>query len=98
LREGNATDTIAGPIVTQVPTRGVSTVSIMRREGFRRGLESIRAGELFDTEQHDHYWSYERGRMFGAIAPRNMSLYAGSKLNPKAVQLCHAAFGRKFII
>ena len=35
----------------------------------------------------DDYWAYERGRLFGAIAPLSMPLFKGKSLNPKAVSI-----------
>jgi hypothetical protein len=74
-----------------------TTSAIMRRPHFARGLADIRAGRPFDTRLEDDYWAYERGRLFGAIAPLSMPLFNGKSLNPKAVALCDAAFDRKLI-
>jgi hypothetical protein len=43
-------------------------------------------------------WDYERGRLFAHIAPLNMPLKIGGKLNPKAIALCNAAFDRKLVL
>jgi hypothetical protein len=45
----------------------------------------------------DHCWAYDRGRLFGAIAPLTMELRNGKALNPKAVALCEAAIARGLI-
>lgn len=70
----------------------------MRHPLFARGVEDIRAGRSFDTDLSDEYWAYERGRLFGAIAPLSMPLFIGKSLNPKAVALCDLAFDRKLVI
>jgi hypothetical protein len=69
----------------------------MRQPNFARGLADIRAGRPFDTHTDDDYWAYERGRLFGAIAPLSMPLFIGKKLNPKAIALYEAASRRKLI-
>lgn len=69
---------------------------------FARGLEDARNGRPFDwtvgSKHPNAAWQYERGRAFGFIAPLNMPLRIGSKLNPKAVALCRAAFDRKLVV
>ena len=80
----------------QVSTRPVSTASIMKSLEFVRGLNDVRKGVSFDWRNGD--WEYERGRLFGHIAPLDMPLNVGGKLNPKALALCNAAFNRKLII
>jgi hypothetical protein len=67
----------------------------MRHRSFERGLDEIRAGEALDTLMD--CWFYERGRLFGAIAPRDMPLKIGGNLNPKAVKLYAAASSRHLI-
>jgi hypothetical protein len=74
-----------------------SAVTIMRHPHFARGLADIRAGRPFDTQINDDYWAYDRGRLFGAIAPLSMPLFVGKALNPKAVALFDAACDRKLI-
>ena len=68
----------------------------MRAGGFARGLEEVRKGLPFNADNED--WNYERGRCFGFIAPLNMPLRIGRKLNPKAVKLAEAAFDRNLLI
>jgi hypothetical protein len=76
-----------------------STTAIMRHPNFARGLDDIRAGCPFADHVADDYWAYERGRLFGAIAPLSMPLFlSGKKLNPKAVRLFDVAADRKLII
>ena len=75
----------------QVETSTCSPTTIMLHPHFARGLDDIRAGRSFADDVHDHYWAYERGRLFGAIAPSSMPLFDGKRLNPKAVRLFIAA-------
>jgi hypothetical protein len=69
----------------------------MRHPHFARGLDDIRAGRAFADHVADEYWAYERGRLFGAIAPLSMPLFIGGRLNPKAVRLFETASDRNLI-
>jgi len=80
----------------QAFTRRVSTRSIVASKQFARGLEEVRAGRRFNPDNGD--WDYERGRAFGFIAPLDLPLRIGGKLNPKALALAEAAFARKYLI
>ena len=80
----------------QIPTCPITTVAIMSSQEFGRGLSDARKGIPFDWRVDS--WQYERGRLFGFIAPLTMPLRIGSKLNPKAIALCEAAFERNLII
>ena len=81
---------------SQVPTISCSTASIMQSPGFERGFNDARNGVAFDWRIDD--WNYERGRQLAHIAPLNMSLRIGHKLNRKAVALFDAAFDRRLIV
>jgi hypothetical protein len=81
----------------QVPTFRTTTKAIMRNPNFARGFADVRAGKPFDPDVEDDYWAYERGRLFGFIAPLSMQLFNGKALNPKAVALYEAASGRRLI-
>jgi hypothetical protein len=70
----------------------------MEHPHFALGLAAIRAGQPFDCDHHDEYWAYERGRLFGAIAPRSMPLFVGRRLHRKAVWLFAAAMERGLIL
>jgi hypothetical protein len=80
----------------QARTHSVSIRSIVASREFARGLDEVRNGFPFDADNGD--WSYERGRAFGFIAPLDMPLRIGRKLNEKAVKLADAAFKRKLLI
>jgi hypothetical protein len=90
-------------LVEQVPTIKTTTAMIMSAPEFKRGFDEVRGGVPFDWRVGSEYdddtsWHYERGRLFGHIAPLNMPLRIGGRLNPKAVALCDAAFNRQLII
>jgi hypothetical protein len=80
----------------QARTRRVSTRDIVASRGFTRGLDEVRKGLPFNPNNDD--WDYERGRCFGFIAPLDMPLRIGRKLNPRALKLAEAAFDRKLLI
>jgi hypothetical protein len=82
----------------QTPTTGCSIKEIMGHPHFARGLDDIRSGQPFGDHIDDAFWSYERGRQFGALAPLQMPLFIGRKLNPKAVMLFRAAMYRGLIL
>jgi len=79
----------------QVPTVPASTRSIVASKEFARGFEEVRKGLPFNPDNDS--WEYERGRAFAFIAPLDMPLRIGRKLNPKAVALAEAAFDRKLL-
>ena len=86
-------------IAKQAMTKPASTVTIMRDPFFACGLDDIRKGKPFDPPGGGNDdWAYERGRLFGAIAPLSMPLKLNGKINPKAVALFDAAFSRRLII
>jgi hypothetical protein len=80
----------------QARTHRVSTHSIVASKEFARGLEEVRAGLPFNADNGD--WNYERGRCFGFIAPLDLPLRVGRRLNPQALKLAVAAFKRKLLI
>ena len=84
-------------MTTQVRTSCTALTTIMRHPNFARGFAEIRAGEQFNPDVDDVYWAYERGRLLGAIAPLTMQLRLGKALNPKAIALFEAAYGRGII-
>jgi hypothetical protein len=80
----------------QALTRRVTIRSIVADREFAPGLAEVRRGLPFNVDNDD--WNYERGRCFGFIAPLDMPLRIGRKLNPKALKLAEAAFTRKVLI
>jgi hypothetical protein len=80
----------------QVKTGRATTQTIMKSRWFKRGFEDVRNGLPFDWRIDK--WEYERGRLFGLIAPPSMPLWVCGKLNPKAVTLFDAAYDRRLII
>jgi hypothetical protein len=70
----------------------------MQQPDFERVLNDVRNGRPFDWRVYDKFWAYERGRLFGMIAPEYMPLRVKGKLNPKAVALCDAAFDRRLLL
>jgi hypothetical protein len=81
----------------QVKTFRCASASIMRHPHFSRGLEDVRTGKAFADSVQDEYWAYERGRLFGTIAPPSMPLFVDGRLNKKAVRLFEAASTRALI-
>jgi hypothetical protein len=73
-----------------------SASDIISTREFACGLEEVRLGLPFNANNDS--WDYERGRAFAHIAPLDMPLRIGSRLNPKAIKLAEAAFSRKFLI
>jgi hypothetical protein len=67
----------------QVPTRPVTAIWVLSQPNFELGLNDARCGKPFDWRNSS--WQYERGRMFGHIAPLNMPLRIGGKVNPQAI-------------
>jgi hypothetical protein len=80
----------------QARTRAVTTRSIVTSREFARGFEEVRRGLPFNPDNDS--WDYERGRCFGLIAPLDMPLRIGRRLNPKALELAERAFTRKLLI
>jgi hypothetical protein len=80
----------------QARTHEVSLHSIVASKEFARGFDEARRGLPFNPDVDS--WDYERGRCFGFIAPVDMKLRIGRKLNPKALKLADAAFNRKLLI
>ena len=70
--------------VEQADTHDVSTYEIVTHPEFARGLDEVRAGLPFNPDNND--WDYERGRCFGFIAPLDMPLRIGGRLEPESAQ------------
>jgi len=80
----------------QERTRLVTIYSIVASKEFARGVDEVRRGLPFNPDIDS--WNYERGRCFGFVAPLDLPLRIGRKLNPKALKLAEAAFDRKLLI
>jgi hypothetical protein len=74
----------------------VTLHSIVASKEFALGVEEVRNGLPFNPDNDS--WNYERGRCFGFIAPLDMPLRIGRRLNPKALKLAGAAFSRNLLI
>jgi hypothetical protein len=90
----------------QVQTHNVSISYIMKSAAFRKGVEERRASrppsfDLYDIGPEHRGdldgWSYERGRLWATLAPPDMPLRIGGKLNPKAVDFYELFSRRKLI-
>jgi hypothetical protein len=84
----------------QVPTAFTTIASVMASAAFRRGVDDVRRQRppRFDAEESDGLDSYERGRLFAAIAPRTMPVLKNGRLHPPAVAICRKAFAKGEII
>jgi hypothetical protein len=82
--------------VDQVPTIPITAVQIMSSPAFELGFSDVHRGIPFDWR--DGRWEYERGRLFAHIAPLDMPLRIGGKVNPKAIALYEAASNRRLIV
>ena len=78
----------------QIPTRNVTFEWIMSQPTFLLGVADARVGrryhrdyDLWDTSGQ---WSYERGRQWAALAPRDVPLKRNGRLNPAALQYWHS--------
>jgi hypothetical protein len=81
----------------QIAMKRCSCERIMRHPHFAHGLNDIRAGLPFADRITDPYWAYERGRLFGAIAPLTMPLFINRRINPNALRLFASAGERRLI-
>lgn len=85
--------------MSQIATFGISAWEIIRSPAFARGFNEVRAGRPLNTFVDDDAWSYERGRQFGIIAPRTMTLLNDvGKANRKAMVLLELAMDRGLIV
>ena len=91
-----------GRLDQQGPTVGTTAERIMSDPAFRRGVADYRAGrppnyDAFNfiqttkpasaTALINAHWNYERGRHWAAIAPNDLPLKIGGRLNPEAIRL-----------
>jgi hypothetical protein len=73
----------------QIKTSRATPVRIMRSPAFRRSVEDKRAGRapLFDAHEDNAAWDYERGRHWATIAPADMAVLIGKRVNPAALRV-----------
>jgi hypothetical protein len=75
---------------TQINVRLVTVEIVMRSREFAIGLAEVRKGRPPNSDRFteiDPAWNDERGRQFEIVAPPNMPLKIGRRLNPDAVEL-----------
>jgi hypothetical protein len=74
----------------QVETVRISVREIMTQPAFALGAADARAGRSYhanyDRWDINRQWDYERGRMWGATAPRNLALTSNGKITTAAVR------------
>jgi len=79
----------------QIPTRSTTVIEIMSGPSFALGVADARAGRRYhrdyDLWNTNTQWIYERGRMWAALAPRDVPLKHNGRLSPAAVRLYNAA-------
>lgn len=68
---------------------------VMRSKAFARGVEEVRAGlpPDFNIANDDEAWNYERGRLWAVLAPLDMPLFTGKRVNKKALEIFRIANG-----
>jgi hypothetical protein len=89
----------------QIKTYPTTTEEIMESDEFALGVIHVRTGKALDWKIGSRYggeagkashagraWDYERGRMFGRLAPRTMPLRINGRLNPDAVDFFDACY------
>jgi hypothetical protein len=72
----------------QIPTRAVTLRWIMRQPTFALGVADARAArplrENVDWDT-DAAWNYERGRVFGTLAPRSIVFKVSGQVTTQAL-------------
>ena len=75
--------------IEQEPTHNVSVAEIMKRPTFALGASDARAGRRYhrdyDLWSTNAQWSYERGRAWALLTPRNVPLKCNGKLSTEAL-------------
>jgi hypothetical protein len=74
----------------QVATIPVSVEAVMASPRFQQGVTDARRGKPFPADydvwvREDKTWSYERGRLWGRLVPRNVPLKRDGKVTDEAV-------------
>ena len=76
--------------MAQTRTTSVTLRFIMSRRKFMLGVQDLRAGRDFHADYDswpEDQWPYEQGRLWAAVAPRNMPVKINGKVNPKAMDV-----------
>jgi hypothetical protein len=74
----------------QIPTRPTTVREIMNDPKFALGVADARAGRSYpstydDWEETNNQWSYERGRTWARLTPRNVPLKINGQITPQAL-------------
>jgi hypothetical protein len=69
--------------MAQIPTIRTTVRRIMASREFERGAADVRAGRKPDFETDS--WDYERGRQWATMAPPDMPIKVGKRVNPSAM-------------
>jgi hypothetical protein len=59
-------------------------------------LAEVRAGQAPNFDCDCDAFSYEAGRQFGCVVPRNMQITVNGRLNPRAAELFDRGVGERF--
>jgi len=64
-------------------------IAIVCSQAFSRGVEDVRAGRPpeYDNQSKEGAWAYERGRLWAVLAPPDMPLFIGKRVNKKALKI-----------
>jgi hypothetical protein len=73
----------------QVSTFPTTAQEIMSDSGFGLGVADVRAGHAprpdYDLWETNTQWNYERGRVWGLLAPRGIQLKRAGKVTSEAI-------------
>lgn len=75
----------------QIPTQAVSIAEVMAMPEFAAGVADVRAGRPicsdYDEWSHnDKTWSYERGRQWAVLTPRNVKIKRNGSVTEEAMR------------
>jgi len=74
--------------MTQIPTKTTTIDEIMASAEFALGAADARAGRdyrsAYATWGSNRQWNYERGRAWGVLAPRSVTLKRNGKITTEA--------------
>ena len=90
-----------GRIVGQQRVVPVSLTTIIKSKAFRLGFETAKRGEPWGAEYEKmdvrEQWLFERGRMFGIVAP-HVKPMTGIQVEPAAIHALSDAFKSRAVI